>query len=369
MALYRIAASIGSKAEGHSAGQKCAYISRTENYAKKADECAYTASGNMPKWPKTNPQQDPAHYWKAADTYEPVNGRLYRELQFALPRELNLDQQKALCHAFAEKATTLADGGKLPFTFAIHIDPENHNPHCHLMLSERANDGINRNASTWFKRANLKDPKKGGAFKSQELNGPKWLNPIREALADMTNEALKEAGSTAKVDHRSYEAQGLDIIPCIHMGAAKSAMLKRGAPCRLGEEIQHLNKQAAAANTLRRRYPQPKSPVARLAWKGIRAKGVAISKPNKDGSPKTAKQIMDDIMRSWSAVIQSMIETERIEMETARIKAEAGLESLPDPKGFRPSSSMGAKLLSSPAPTGMGSHFGVPPKRPIPRRF
>ena len=47
MALYRIAASIGSKAEGHSAGQKCAYISRTENYAKKADECAYTASGNL----------------------------------------------------------------------------------------------------------------------------------------------------------------------------------------------------------------------------------------------------------------------------------------------------------------------------------
>lgn len=369
MALYRIAASIGSKAEGHSAGQKCAYISRTENYAKKADECAYTASGNMPKWPKTNPQQDPAHYWKAADTYEPVNGRLFRELQFALPRELNLDQQKALCHAFAEKATTLKDGGKLPFTFAIHIDPKNHNPHCHLMLSERANDGINRNASTWFKRANLKDPKKGGAFKSQELNGPKWLNPIREALADMTNEALTAAGSSAKVDHRSYEDRGLDIIPSIHMGAAKSAMLKRGAPCRLGQEIQSLNEQAAAANTIRRRYPRPKSPVARLAWKGIRTKCVAISTPNKDGSPKTAKQVIQDIMRTLQGYLQSVLETERIEQETARIKAQSGLEAPFDPKGFRPSSSMGAKLLSSAAPTGMGSHFGVPPKRPISRRF
>jgi hypothetical protein len=264
---------------------------------------------------------------------------LYRELQFALPRELNLDQQKALCHAFADKATTLADGGKLPFTFAIHIDPENHNPHCHLMLSERANDGINRNASTWFKRANLKDPKKGGAFKSQELNGPKWLNPIREALADMTNEALKEAGSTAKVDHRSYEAQGLDIIPCIHMGAAKSAMLKRGAPCRLGKEIQQLNDRAVASNTLRRRYPQPKSLVARLAWKGIRATSAKISPPNKDGSPKTAKQVMDDIMRSFSGYFQSLLETQRIKAETERIKAEAGLGNLPDPKGFSPASS------------------------------
>jgi hypothetical protein len=124
MAIYHLNCRIGSKQEGHSAGAKCAYITRTEAYSKKSDECAYSASGNMPKWPKTNPQQDPAHYWKSADIYERDNGRLFRELEFALPRELNLDQQKALCHAFAEKITNLKnEGGKLPFTFSIHTDP------------------------------------------------------------------------------------------------------------------------------------------------------------------------------------------------------------------------------------------------------
>lgn len=52
MAIYHLQVKIGSKAEGDTAGEKCAYITRTEAYKNKADELAYTASGNMPKWPK-----------------------------------------------------------------------------------------------------------------------------------------------------------------------------------------------------------------------------------------------------------------------------------------------------------------------------
>lgn len=190
MAIFHLTVKIGTKEKGHSAGQKCAYITRTENFAKKAEECAYSASGNMPKWPKTNPRQDPAHYWKAADVYERDNGRLFREVEFALPRELNLEQQKALCHAFSERLTTLDKGEKLPYTFAIHTDGENKNPHCHLMISERVNDGIPRNASTWFKRANPKEPKKGGAVKTQDLNGKQWLEPTRQLWAQIDRKSV-----------------------------------------------------------------------------------------------------------------------------------------------------------------------------------
>lgn len=115
MAIYHLKVEIGSKLDGHTAGGKCAYITRTEAYKNKSDELAYTASGNMPKWPKTNPQNDPSHYWKAADIYERDNGRLYREVEFALPRELNLEEQKALCHAYAEKLGTLDKGEKLHY--------------------------------------------------------------------------------------------------------------------------------------------------------------------------------------------------------------------------------------------------------------
>lgn len=323
MAIYHLQCNIGSKPEGHSAGAKCAYITRTEAYSKKADECAYTASGNMPKWPKTNPQNDPAHYWKAADIYERDNGRLYRELEIALPRELNLDQQKALCHAFAEKITNLkGEGGKLPFTFSIHTDKDNHNPHVHLMISERVNDGINRNASTWFKRANPKDAK-GGAVKSQELNGKQWLNPTRETWANLANEALKNAGEKATIDHRSNAARGIQDIPTMHMGAKCSAMMKRGAYCQRGPNIEMFNK---AAKFQKDYFPAPHAR-AKLPMKAMRQVHTRVSSPlRKDGSLKTWQEVADELSRQLDQLMKiwHQNEMDRLRMERERIEQSMG---------------------------------------------
>ncbi len=313
MAIYHLNVKIGSKGESHSAGSKCAYITRTEAYAKKSDECAYTASGNMPKWPKTNPRQDPAHYWKAADNYERNNGRLYREVEFALPRELNLDQQKALCHAFAERLGTLDKGEKLPFTFAIHTDKDNHNPHCHLMLSERINDGIPRNASTWFKRANPKEPKKGGAIKSQELKGKQWLEPTRALWAELANEAMKSGiadfnARTDGIDHRSHKDRGLSILPSEHLGAACSDMMRRNKACHRGHQIASNNRDIRECNQFVREYPQPRSRIGRMVVGGFRAVSAKqYGGLRKDGKPKT----WEDIMRDMERLIQDIMRTSK----------------------------------------------------------
>lgn len=333
MAIYHFNVKIGSKGESHSAGSKCAYITRTEGYAKKSDECAYTASGNMPKWPKTNPRQDPAHYWKAADNYERNNGRLYREVEFALPRELKLDQQKALCHAFADRLSTLDKGEKLPFTFAIHTDKDNHNPHCHLMLSERINDGIPRNASTWFKRANPKDPKKGGAIKSQELRGKQWLEPTRALWAELANAALKEAipdfnARTDSIDHRSNEARGLSTIPSEHLGVACAGMMRRNKPSRRGRVVSAMNKAVHVRNEFNRQYPLPRSRLGRMVIGGFRAASAKhFGGGRSDGLPKTMKDIMRDIERLIQYIMRSNREIaemgQRIAQEQlARMEAE-----------------------------------------------
>ena len=47
------------------------------------------------------------------------------------------------------------------------------NLHCHLMFCERENDGIERDAKTFFKRYNSKNPASGGAKKSIMLNDRK----------------------------------------------------------------------------------------------------------------------------------------------------------------------------------------------------
>lgn len=267
----------------------------------------------MPKWPKTNPRQDPAHYWKAADNYERNNGRLYREVEFALPRELNLDQQKALCHAFADRLSTLDKGEKLPFTFAIHTEKDNHNPHCHLMLSERINDGIPRNASTWFKRANPKDPKKGGAIKSQELKGKQWLEPTRALWAELANEAMKSGiadfnARTDSIDHRSHKERGLSTLPSEHLGAACSDMMRRDKSCHRGHKIASNNRDIRECNQFVRDYPQPRSRIGRMVIGGFRAVSAKqYGGLRKDGKPKT----WEDIMRDMERLIQDIMRTSK----------------------------------------------------------
>ena len=328
MSIYHLTVKIGSKENGDSAGSKLAYISRTEAYAKKADECAYTASGHMPKWPKTNPQIDASHYWKSADLYERDNGRLYREVEFALPRELSLEKQKELCHAFAERLCVLDKGEKLPFTFAIHTDKENHNPHCHLMISERINDGIPRNASTWFKRANAREPKKGGATKTQELKGKQWLLPTRELWAEMANEAMKSAlpdfhQRSDGIDHRSNKARGLSKIPTQHLGATCTDMLKRGAHCNRGYKVALHNKKVATCNRFLKSYPEPRTHFARMVIGGLRTLSTrAFGALRKDGSPKTMKDILRDIeyfvadfMRASRIIAESQAKRAQMELE------------------------------------------------------
>ena len=48
-----------------------------------------------------------------------VNGRLFREVEFALPRELNEGDQVELAREFASKLTS-AGGERLPYTLAVH---------------------------------------------------------------------------------------------------------------------------------------------------------------------------------------------------------------------------------------------------------
>ena len=89
MAVYHLKVSIGSRAGGQSAGAKADYIEREGNYEKDREELEHKEHGNMPEWAK----DDPHSYWEAADDHERANGRLYREVQFALPKELNEEQR------------------------------------------------------------------------------------------------------------------------------------------------------------------------------------------------------------------------------------------------------------------------------------
>ena len=223
MAIYSLNTKTCSRSGGASAGSRSDYINREKQYANDAQEVLEKQSGNMPEWAQENSKK----YWEAADVYERANGRLFKQVMFALPNELKPEEQKELVKEFAEQITNTKDG-KLPYSYAIHKGHDSNNPHCHMMISERVLDGHDRSRETWFKRASTKSPELGGSKKSEALKPKQWLLDTRELWSQQANLALEKAGQEARIDHRSLEAQGIDREPTKHRGVALNAMLKSG---------------------------------------------------------------------------------------------------------------------------------------------
>ena len=270
MAVYHLKVSIGSRAGGQSAGAKADYIEREGNYEKDREELEHKEHGNMPEWAK----DDPHSYWEAADEHERANGRLYREIQFALPKELNEEQRRELASGFAKRLT---EGERLPYTLAVHRG-DGENPHAHLMFSERPNDGIERGKEQWFKRYNAKAPEKGGTQKSRAAMPQAWLEDTRKAWAREANAALERAGRGERIDHRSLaerrdvaersgdlqQAAELSREPNVHLGPQALRQLPGRAESFVHQKAERVEKNNQAMVEERDGYI--KQIEERIAW-------------------------------------------------------------------------------------------------------
>jgi hypothetical protein len=204
-------------ASGSCASAAHDYITRSEEYDDPdRDPAIYVESDHTPDWAEEGEARE---YWDAADVYERANGRLYVSADFALPRDLDAEDQIELAHAFAQEMT---EREQLPYTLAIHAGQDaggrEHNPHAHLMISERQNDGIARPREQWFSRANSAGPNRGGAPKSRTFHR-----------------------------RRSYERQGIDLEPGRHYGPAAAHMAARGLDHdRLEQAVEHAQDRQAS---------------------------------------------------------------------------------------------------------------------------
>ena len=228
MAIYHLTTRSVSRSDSCSAREATTYILRTGEYARDHDEVVYARSGHMPSFAG----DDPLIYWGAADRHERRNGRLYQSIEYALPVELDDNRRRDLAVQFAQRLTVAE---QLPFTLAIHRGG-GHNPHCHLLISERRNDGIARPRKQWFKRYNAKVPEQGGARKSTSLRPRGWLVDIRKAWADLCNMALESAGHDDRIDHRTLKAQGIAREPGKHLGPVQHKMLKKGIDVSIADD-------------------------------------------------------------------------------------------------------------------------------------
>lgn len=216
MAIFHLSAKVGRRGKS-SAAAHAAYILREGQYAARItsgkERLEASGSGNLPSWAAG----DPLTFWSASDTYERANGSVYRELEVALPRELTPDQRNELLQDFIGQEI----GEKYAYSFAIHnkiADNGEEQPHAHVMWSERQNDNIDRDAALYFRRANKKDPSRGGAVKGWGDHAGQTLTPaeraadlmaLRARWADATNSALAKAGHEERVDSRTNLKRGI----------------------------------------------------------------------------------------------------------------------------------------------------------------
>lgn len=237
MADFRLSAKTISRGKGQSAIASAAYRSaerlmddrtgQSHDYTRRDGvlHAEIIAPDNTPDW-----MHDRAQLWNSVEAVERrKDAQLAREIQLSLPHELTDEQRLELVRGYV--AEQFVNHGMIA-DIAIHApsaegDERNHHAHIMLTMRELTGDGFGK--------------------KNRDWNSPEILAGWREQWAMHQNRQLERHDHPARVDHRSYEAQGIDREPTSHLGPVASDMERKGKASRIGDE----NRDRDAANTNR----------------------------------------------------------------------------------------------------------------------
>ena len=193
--------------------------------------------------------------WNSAEAAEPNwNSQLARRLKIALPVELSMEDNITLAREYCEKE--FASKGMI-VDLAVHDpEPPNHNPHFHVLLTMRPLD----EKGNWAPKARKeyvldKDGNRirgpNGKYKVRKIPTVDWnargnAEIWRHDWENLQNQYLERAGRAERVCMKSYERQGLDTIPTVHMGPAVMALERKG----IRTDVGNLNREIWAVNAM-----------------------------------------------------------------------------------------------------------------------
>lgn len=236
----------------YQSGEKlyCDFENKTKNYPKRIERIAYTEimlPANAP--PEYMNRQT---LWNSVEMNESDSDSQYaRRFIMALPRELTEEQNLAFLRQYCQEQ--FVDKG-MCVDLAYHNDGDG-NPHAHVLTTMRPMDEhgkwMNKSHKEYILDENgqrIKLP--SGDWKSRHVNNTDWdnrgnLKKWRHEWEVLQNKYLEEAGSTVRVDMRSYEEQGNDLTPTVHLGPEATAMERRGIRTFLGDINREIKKHNA----------------------------------------------------------------------------------------------------------------------------
>ena len=196
---------------------------------------------------------DRATLWNAVEAVENQwNSQLARRIVLAFPVEVPKKQYLSMIKEFCQEQ--FVSKGMIA-DFAIH-DKGDGNPHAHILLTLRAVDEHGKWLTKSRKVYDLDENGErirlpSGNWKCHKENTVDWNDQKyaeiwRHSWETITNRYLEAAGRPERVDLRSFERQGIQRIPTVHLGPAAHQMEKRGVETFLG----NLNRDIRAANSL-----------------------------------------------------------------------------------------------------------------------
>ena len=210
--------------------------------------------------------QNRSFLWNSVELNEKAsNAQLARNFIIALPKELSFEENKKLITEFIQE--NFVSKGMIA-DLAIHDESNegNNNIHAHIMttlrpinekgqwqakskkeyiLDDEGNKILNKNGKPKTRKVELTDWNNKG-------NAEKW----RESFAEICNIYLERNNLEKRVDHRSFERQGIEEIPTIHLGASASALERKGIETDKGNINREIKKHNSLVKAIKERISE-----------------------------------------------------------------------------------------------------------------
>ncbi|EGT5008209.1 TPA: MobA/MobL family protein [Clostridioides difficile] len=210
--------------------------------------------------------KDRATLWNSVELNEKAsNAQLARNFIIALPKELSVEENKKLITDFIQE-NFVSKGMIVDLAIHNENDEGNNNIHAHIMatlrpinekgqwqakskkeyvLDENGNKVLGKNGKPKTRKIDLTDWNNKG-------NAEKW----RESFANICNQYLDRNNFEKRVDHRSFERQGIEEIPTIHLGASASALERKGIETDKGNINREIKKHNSLVKAIKERISE-----------------------------------------------------------------------------------------------------------------
>ena len=254
MALFHLSVTQTKRSAGQSAIASAAYRAGERLYSEYYGEYSdYTRKGGVICSDILLPSHAPPEYadrqtlWNAVEKAERgKNAQLAYSFDIALQNEFSLEENIALARQFLLE--NFVSRGMV-VDFAVH-QPDREdggipNPHFHVLCPIRP---IEQDGKWGLKQRRVYELDEDGnrirdadgkfvfnAVPTTDWGSPETLEYWRQTWAELCNAKFAEKGLDVSIDHRSYERQGVELLPTVHEGATVRAMEKKGIRTEKGE--------------------------------------------------------------------------------------------------------------------------------------